>query len=414
MTATAYVALGSNLGDRGDYLDRALRSLRGRTGVTVSRVSPIYETAPVGGPAGQGPYLNAVAELRTDLSTDELLHVLLNVEQELGRVRTERDGPRTIDLDLLLFGDLVRDDPRLTVPHPRLHQRLFVLRPLADLAPGAVHPLLKRTVADLLAELQGLQPYGPSAGRELAGLRALVTGSTGGIGRAVALELAAAGAHVVVHGRRSQEAAEEVVEQIRRNGVRGDALLADLRVPEECNRLVEQSWDLWQGLDVWVNNAGADTLTGEAAHWSFERKLQELLAVDVTATMLLSRSAGRKMREGSGGVVINMGWDQAEKGMEGDSGELFAAAKGAVMAFSRSLALSLAPTVRVHCVAPGWIRTAWGERASAEWQERVLRETPLRRWGAPEDVAAAVRWLASPAASYLTGQVVHINGGAVR
>ena len=84
-----------------------------------------------------------------------------------------------------------------------------------------------------------------------------------------------------------------------------------------------------------------------------------------------------------------MGWDQAETGMEGDSGELFAATKGAVMAFTRSLALSLAPTVRVNALAPGWIKTAWGESASHAWQERVLRETPLARWGTPEDVADA-------------------------
>jgi NAD(P)-dependent dehydrogenase (short-subunit alcohol dehydrogenase family) len=100
--------------------------------------------------------------------------------------------------------------------------------------------------------------------------------------------------------------------------------------------------------------------------------------------------------------------------MEGDSGELFATVKGAVMAFSRSLALSLAPEVRVHCLAPGWIRTAWGEKASEVWQERVRRETPLQRWGSPEDVAAAVRWLVSPAARYLSGQIIRINGGAVR
>ena len=114
------------------------------------------------------------------------------------------------------------------------------------------------------------------------------------------------------------------------------------------------------------------------------------------------------------GVLLNMGWDQAETGMEGDSGELFAAAKGAVMGFTRSLALSLAPQVRVHCLAPGWIRTDWGERASGTWQERVRRETPLGRWGRPEDVAAAARFLVSPAAAYLNGQVLRVNGGAVR
>jgi 3-oxoacyl-[acyl-carrier protein] reductase len=100
--------------------------------------------------------------------------------------------------------------------------------------------------------------------------------------------------------------------------------------------------------------------------------------------------------------------------MEGDSGELFAATKGAIMAFTRSLALSLAPTVRVNALAPGWIKTAWGESASAAWQVRALRETPLARWGTPDDVAHAARFLVSPDAAFLTGQVLRVNGGAVR
>ena len=114
------------------------------------------------------------------------------------------------------------------------------------------------------------------------------------------------------------------------------------------------------------------------------------------------------------GSIVTMGWDQAETGMEGDSGELFAATKGAVMSFTRSLALSLAPTVRVNGLAPGWIKTDWGETASRTWQERVLHETPLARWGTPEDVARVACFLVSPAAEFLTGQIVRINGGAVR
>jgi len=113
-------------------------------------------------------------------------------------------------------------------------------------------------------------------------------------------------------------------------------------------------------------------------------------------------------------VILTMGWDQAETGMEGDSGQLFGAAKAAVIAFSKSLAVSLAPAVRVNCLAPGWVRTAWGAGASAAWQERVRRETPLGRWGEPEDVAGAAVWLASDAAAFVTGQVVRVNGGAVR
>ena len=411
---TAYIALGSNLGDRSGYLEQALNALRQTEGVEVTRVSPVYETRPVGGPPGQGAYLNAVAELRTTRDAHDLLNVLLAIEQGLGRVRHERDGPRTIDLDLLLYGDLICQDESLTVPHPRMHERLFVLQPLAQIAPGVVHPVLKRTVADLLAELTGTRIVGAGPGRELVGKKALVTGSTSGIGRAIALELGAAGADVLVHGRRSAEAAEAVAADVRRGGGKSAVLLADLRDSEACRRLADQAWQTWERLDVLVNNAGADTLIGEAARWPFERKLEELLAVDVKATMFLGRAIGQRMKENGEGAIVNIGWDQAETGMEGDSGELFAASKGAVMAFSRSLALSLAPQVRVNCIAPGWIQTAGGKKASSVWQDRVERETPLRSWGFPTDVASLVRWLVSPAARYITGQVIRCNGGSVR
>src|SRR5690606_35746240 len=138
------------------------------------------------------------------------------------------------------------------------------------------------------------------------------------------------------------------------------------------------------------------------------------LRVDVRGTVELSRAIGAQMRDRGQGAILNIGWDQAATGMAGDSGELFAAAKNAIMGFTRSLALSLAPQVRVNCIAPGWIRTAWGETASATWQQRVLDETPLRRWGEPEDIAKLARFLVSDEAAYLTGQVVNANGGAVR
>ncbi|WP_337175241.1 SDR family oxidoreductase [Paludisphaera sp.] len=252
-----------------------------------------------------------------------------------------------------------------------------------------------------------------AAETSLRGLRCAVLGATSGIGRATAVALARAGADVIVHGRRL-DAAMDVVREIEGRGARVASILADLRSREQGDRLVANAWKLWGGLDAWIHFAGADVLTGDAAKLSFDDKLDLLWEVDVVAAIRLCRDVGRRMVEGGGGSIVTMGWDQAETGMEGDSGESFAAVKGAVMAFTRSLAMSLAPSVRVNGVAPGWIRTAWGEGAPKEWQERVLRETPLRRWGEAEDVARAAAFLVGPQSSFLTGQIVRVNGGAVR
>ncbi len=431
MPVTAHIALGSNLGDRADYLQRAVQLLQEHPAITVTRMSSIYETEPVGGPPGQSDYLNAVVEIETELPPHELLGVLHAIEQQLGRVRREKDGPRTIDLDLLLYGQAVLDEEGLQVPHPRLHLRSFVLEPLAEIAPDLVHPVLGVTIGklwddfdpDVVARSSAAanshqpqqthaEPLTLSTGQPLLGQRALVTGSTSGIGRAIALALAGAGVSVIIHGRR-EDAAETVANEVAALGVETEVLIADLSDLDQCQQLAASAWE-GGPLDIWVNNAGADTLTGEAARWPFAQKLRALWEVDVRATLLLARDVGRRMKGQGHGVILNMGWDQAETGMEGDSGELFAATKGAIMAFTRSLACSLAPEVRVNCLAPGWIRTAWGSGASSTWQDRVLRETPLARWGTPEDVAAAVLWLVSPTASFITGQIIRVNGGAVR
>ncbi|MFW6124956.1 MAG: SDR family NAD(P)-dependent oxidoreductase [Pirellulales bacterium] len=250
--------------------------------------------------------------------------------------------------------------------------------------------------------------------QELTGLRAVVTGSSRGIGRAIALSLARGGADVVVHYHRSRPEVERVAAEIASLGRRAPIVQADLSRDDEARRLVDDAWQQLGGVEIWVNNAGADVLTGPAASGSFDEKLQRLLDVDVKSTILLSRMVGERMRTAGGGVILNMGWDRAQTGMEGDSGQLFSATKGAVMAFTKSLALEFAPEVRANCLAPGWIQTTWGRAASEKWHRRVVRETPLARWGTPEDVGAAARFLASPAAAFITGQVVHVNGGGVR
>lgn len=249
---------------------------------------------------------------------------------------------------------------------------------------------------------------------ELNGQTAVVTGSSSGIGRAIALELAAAGANVIIHARSSQQAAEAVAEEIRSIGSQAEVMLYDLAEQANHEPFVQQAWNWHGGIDIWINNAGADVLTGSSAEWTFEQKLEQLWKVDVTATLRLARLVGQKMNNqdrAHNAVILNMGWDQAEHGMAGDSGEMFSTVKGAVMAFSKSLARSLAPGVRVNCLAPGWIKTDWGQGASEYWQQRATEESLLGRWGTPEDVARVARFLVSPAAQFITGQTVAVNGG---
>jgi 2-amino-4-hydroxy-6-hydroxymethyldihydropteridine diphosphokinase len=155
---TAYIGVGSNLGDRESTIRAAIARLEAHAGIRIVTCSALFETDPIGPP--QPAYLNGAIAVETTLDPPSLLAELLRVERELGRVRDPlvRMGPRTIDLDLLLYGDIVIDEPGLAVPHPRMPERAFVLVPLAEIAPNAVNPRCGRTVASLVRDLAGAHP----------------------------------------------------------------------------------------------------------------------------------------------------------------------------------------------------------------------------------------------------------------
>jgi 3-oxoacyl-[acyl-carrier protein] reductase len=155
-------------------------------------------------------------------------------------------------------------------------------------------------------------------------------------------------------------------------------------------------------------------LTREAAAWEWERKLDTLLAVDLKGTIACSYAAGEVMRrQERGGAIVNMSWDHVATGMAGDDPQLFAAVKGGVLAFSKSFARALAPEVRVNVLCPGWIETSFAEQADRDFYRSVAHNTPLSRWGRPQDVASAALYLASPEAAFVTGQALCVNGGVV-
>lgn len=267
-------------------------------------------------------------------------------------------------------------------------------------------------------------------GGEKAPFVAVVTGSSSGIGQAIAIEFAARGASLLLHGRSNLAGIEQTVKAIQLLEPKSDApqykwqgtqeqprvIMADIQCPHAAYSLVQSAF-AWKGyVNVWVHAAGADVLTGESRGWSFERKLRELWATDVQSTLMLSRLVARYMLHQNLPQrilpsMVHLGWDQADEGMEGDSGQYFCAVKSAVSAFSKSLAKSYAPRIRVNCILPGWIKTDWGASTSVEWSERACGESLLDRWGTPEDVARITVAISMGDGEFLNGQSIALNGG---
>ena len=241
----------------------------------------------------------------------------------------------------------------------------------------------------------------------------LVTGASSGIGRAIALRCARAGADLAITYRKNQGGADATAREIRALGRRAEVVRADISRREEIESLVQRLKQAFGRVDVWINNAGADILTGEGRRLSRLEKLDLVLEVDLRGTVLASWAAVELMRGQGGGTIINMSWDHVTQGMEGENPGLYSAAKGGIASFSKSLARDVAPEIRVNILAPGFIETAFGEGANPRFREKVTEMTPLRRWGTADDVAAAAVFLASDDAAFITGQMLAVNGGVV-
>jgi 3-oxoacyl-[acyl-carrier protein] reductase len=253
-----------------------------------------------------------------------------------------------------------------------------------------------------------------SSAAPLNGRVVLVTGASSGIGRAIAIAAARAGADVAVTFKSNAEGAHDTEARIRALGRRVETFQVDISNEADLARIGPAVRGGLGRLDAWINNAGADILTGAAASLSDVAKLDLLLSVDLRGTMLASwRAAEMLAAEPDGGVIINMSWDHVLTGMAGTNPQLFAAVKGGVLAFSKSLARSVAPRVRVNVIAPGWIETSFATDLNSERRAAVIESTPLARWGSPDDVAGAAVFLASPAAAFMTGQTLLVGGGVV-
>ncbi|ARU62272.1 3-oxoacyl-ACP reductase [Tumebacillus avium] len=244
----------------------------------------------------------------------------------------------------------------------------------------------------------------------LRGANAIVTGASRGIGRAIAIALAAAGANVIVNYNRSVQAAEETVEACRRYDVKSLAVRADLSDPDQAAHLIEATCVNFGSPQILVNNAGISR-TGLLLDTTVD-EWDEMMNANLRGPFLCAKAVLPHMVQKQYGRIINLSsiW-----GITGGSCEVaYSASKGGIISFTKALAKEVGPSgITVNCVAPGAVMTDMLAHLSAEDLERIAEETPVGRIGTPQDVAGLVRFLALPSSSFITGQVVSPNGGLV-
>ncbi len=243
------------------------------------------------------------------------------------------------------------------------------------------------------------------------GKNVVITGAGRGIGRTLALGFATQGATVLVHYLHSRQGAQDVVRQIETQGGHAVLMQADLSQPEQIATFVTNAHALLGPFDVWINNAGASANSKETQGMSDVAMFERIMAVDVLGAWQCCRRIEPLMRDGS--CILTIGWDSALSGATGLTSQLYAMSKGAVMSLTRCLALEFAPRIRVNCIAPGWIENDWSQHLAESTRQKMIQGVPMERWGTAEDVLGTALFLASPAAAYITGQILPVNGGQV-
>ncbi len=247
----------------------------------------------------------------------------------------------------------------------------------------------------------------------------IITGASGGIGSATARLLAEPETYLILHATRITESLECLADELRTYGAFVALCCADFRREAEVVRFWKDLLPIFSDIPFTglVNTAGFDLMTSEAKLLSFSQRLEQILAVDVRAAVLLSRKIADQFQvealdfPSRSRTIVLMGWGGVDRGMEGETAQLYAIAKGGIIAFMKSLAQEIAPVGRVCSVSPGWIQTRWGQKASNQAQERAVQESLMERWGRPEEVAALIRFLLSEEALFINGQNIVIDGG---
>ena len=243
------------------------------------------------------------------------------------------------------------------------------------------------------------------------GKTVVITGAGRGIGRTLALGFAAQGATVLVHYAHSRQGAEGVVEQIKAQGGNAILIQTDLCNPEEVTRLVKEAYTTLGLIDVWINNAGASANSAETKGMNEMEVFERMVGVDIMGTWRCCREVEPYVREG--GCILTTGWDRAVDGAPGLPNQMYAISKGAIMSLTRCLASEFAPRVRVNCIAPGRIENEWSQSLSEATHQKAVQAIPMQRWGTAEDILNTALFLASPAASFITGQTILVNGGEI-